>query len=49
MKLKDKGNNSRITPGPGTYIEPFDRDKYEVAPVSSSVFKSDSLRDIYII
>lgn len=35
------------TPGPGTYIDPLDKQKYQVAPVSSSMFKSDSLRDIY--
>lgn len=42
-------NNVRIneTPGPGTYIEPLDKEKYLVAPVSNSMFKSDSLRDIY--
>lgn len=47
MKLKERPTVSTITPGPGTYIDPLDRNKYEVAPVSSSVFKSDSLRDIY--
>lgn len=47
IRLKEKPSAANITPGPGTYIEPLDKNKYEVAPVSSSVFKSDSLRDIY--
>ena len=38
---------SNVTPGPGTYIEPLERNNYEVAAVSNSMFKSDSLRDIY--
>jgi hypothetical protein len=58
-KMKKKNNESKImhlrskqrllnnTPGPGAYIDPIDKSKYMIAPVSNSMFKSDSLRDMY--
>lgn len=45
--LKSKQKEFNNTPGPGAYIEPMDKSKYQIAPVSNSMFKSDSLRDIY--
>mmetsp|Transcript_13116 Transcript_13116/g.15165 ORF Transcript_13116/g.15165 Transcript_13116/m.15165 type:complete len:119 (+) Transcript_13116:865-1221(+) len=47
IKLKEKSSKMNATPGPGSYIDPLDRNKYTVAPVTNSMFKSDSLRDIY--
>ena len=47
LKLQERNKKINVTPGPGSYIEPLDRTKYGVAPVTNSMFKSDSLRDIY--
>mmetsp|Transcript_7257 Transcript_7257/g.8217 ORF Transcript_7257/g.8217 Transcript_7257/m.8217 type:complete len:124 (+) Transcript_7257:42-413(+) len=45
--IQVKKRQKDLTPGPGSYIEPLDKSKYMVAPVTNSMFKSDSLRDVY--